>query len=117
MQRGISLHESTDQGKNTRMSDLELNGQMPARSLRGCCNNHGRVRGSVVQKPPGERICASGIKFSILQQRYRKQSRVQSLTLWFILSASLQYHFAVIYDTSQLSGENDTLQFLVQAKR
>lgn len=28
-----------------------------------------------------------------------------------------QYHFAVIFDTSQLSGENDTLQFLVQAKR
>lgn len=28
-----------------------------------------------------------------------------------------QYHFAVIFDTSRLSGENDTLQFLVQAKR
>lgn len=30
---------------------------------------------------------------------------------------SPQYHFAVIFDTTQLSGENDTLQFLVQAKR
>uniref|UniRef100_A0A3Q1AKW1 Integrin alpha-2 domain-containing protein n=1 Tax=Amphiprion ocellaris TaxID=80972 RepID=A0A3Q1AKW1_AMPOC len=28
----------------------------------------------------------------------------------------MRYHFAVIFDTSQLSGENDTLQFLVQAK-
>lgn len=28
-----------------------------------------------------------------------------------------QYHFAVIFDTTQLSGDNDTLQFLVQAKR
>lgn len=30
---------------------------------------------------------------------------------------SFQYHFAVIFDTTQLSGENDTLQFLIQAKR
>lgn len=39
------------------------------------------------------------------------------MTLLFILSFSIQYHFAVIFDTSQLSGEDDTLQFLVQAKR
>uniref|UniRef100_I3JU59 Integrin, alpha 9 n=1 Tax=Oreochromis niloticus TaxID=8128 RepID=I3JU59_ORENI len=28
----------------------------------------------------------------------------------------MRYHFAVIFDTTRLSGENDTLQFLVQAK-
>ncbi|XP_018548533.1 integrin alpha-9 isoform X1 [Lates calcarifer] len=32
------------------------------------------------------------------------------------MRAQTKYHFAVIFDTSQLSGENDTLQFLVQAK-
>uniref|UniRef100_A0A3Q3IQ87 Integrin alpha-2 domain-containing protein n=1 Tax=Monopterus albus TaxID=43700 RepID=A0A3Q3IQ87_MONAL len=33
------------------------------------------------------------------------------------MRAQTKYHFSVIFDTSQLSGENDTLQFLVQAKR
>ncbi|XP_035982389.1 integrin alpha-9 [Fundulus heteroclitus] len=32
------------------------------------------------------------------------------------MRAQTKYHFAVIFDTSQVSGENDTLQFLVQAK-
>uniref|UniRef100_A0A8D3A782 Integrin, alpha 9 n=1 Tax=Scophthalmus maximus TaxID=52904 RepID=A0A8D3A782_SCOMX len=32
------------------------------------------------------------------------------------MRAQTKYHFAVIFDTSKLSGENDTLQFLVQAK-
>uniref|UniRef100_A0A672YIW8 Uncharacterized protein n=1 Tax=Sphaeramia orbicularis TaxID=375764 RepID=A0A672YIW8_9TELE len=32
------------------------------------------------------------------------------------MRAQTKYHFAVIFDTSQLSGENDTLQFLIQAK-
>ncbi|XP_028280112.1 integrin alpha-9 [Parambassis ranga] len=32
------------------------------------------------------------------------------------MRAQTKYHFAVIFDTSQLSGENDTLQFLVHAK-
>ncbi|CAG09477.1 unnamed protein product, partial [Tetraodon nigroviridis] len=32
------------------------------------------------------------------------------------MRAQTKYHFAVIFDTSQLSGENDTLQFLVRAK-
>uniref|UniRef100_A0A672JHL0 Uncharacterized protein n=1 Tax=Salarias fasciatus TaxID=181472 RepID=A0A672JHL0_SALFA len=32
------------------------------------------------------------------------------------MRAQTKYHFAVIYDTSRLSGENDTLRFLVQAK-
>lgn len=32
------------------------------------------------------------------------------------MRAQTKYHFAVIFDTIQLSGENDTLQFLVQAK-
>uniref|UniRef100_A0A672YIS9 Integrin alpha-2 domain-containing protein n=1 Tax=Sphaeramia orbicularis TaxID=375764 RepID=A0A672YIS9_9TELE len=42
-----------------------------------------------------------------------------SLLLWllkYLLLIYLSYHFAVIFDTSQLSGENDTLQFLIQAK-
>uniref|UniRef100_A0A667XTQ3 Integrin, alpha 9 n=1 Tax=Myripristis murdjan TaxID=586833 RepID=A0A667XTQ3_9TELE len=32
------------------------------------------------------------------------------------MRAQTKYHFAVIFDTSRLSGENDTLQFLIQAK-
>uniref|UniRef100_A0A3Q2XZT1 Integrin, alpha 9 n=1 Tax=Hippocampus comes TaxID=109280 RepID=A0A3Q2XZT1_HIPCM len=32
------------------------------------------------------------------------------------MRAQTKYHFAVLFDTTQLSGENDTLQFLVQAK-
>uniref|UniRef100_A0A7N5ZX39 Integrin, alpha 9 n=1 Tax=Anabas testudineus TaxID=64144 RepID=A0A7N5ZX39_ANATE len=32
------------------------------------------------------------------------------------MRAQTKYHFAVIFDTSQVSGESDTLQFLVQAK-
>ncbi|XP_015249646.1 PREDICTED: integrin alpha-9 [Cyprinodon variegatus] len=32
------------------------------------------------------------------------------------MRAQTKYHFAVIFDTSQVSGGNDTLQFLVQAK-
>uniref|UniRef100_A0A3Q3AZJ9 Integrin, alpha 9 n=1 Tax=Kryptolebias marmoratus TaxID=37003 RepID=A0A3Q3AZJ9_KRYMA len=32
------------------------------------------------------------------------------------MRAQTKYHFAVIFDTTRLSGENDTLQFLVQAK-
>ncbi|XP_061693013.1 integrin alpha-9 [Syngnathoides biaculeatus] len=32
------------------------------------------------------------------------------------MRAQTKYHFAVLFDTSQISGENDTLQFLVQAK-
>ncbi|XP_068597010.1 integrin alpha-9 [Brachionichthys hirsutus] len=32
------------------------------------------------------------------------------------MRAQTKYHFAVIFDTSQLSGKDDTLQFLVQAK-
>ncbi|XP_053188567.1 integrin alpha-9 [Scomber japonicus] len=32
------------------------------------------------------------------------------------MRAQTKYHFAVIFDTSQVSGENDTLQFLVKAK-
>ncbi|KAF7659211.1 hypothetical protein LDENG_00001480 [Lucifuga dentata] len=32
------------------------------------------------------------------------------------MRAQTKYHFAVIFDTSQLSGENDILQFLIQAK-
>uniref|UniRef100_A0A8C5HBX2 Integrin alpha-2 domain-containing protein n=1 Tax=Gouania willdenowi TaxID=441366 RepID=A0A8C5HBX2_GOUWI len=32
------------------------------------------------------------------------------------MRAQTKYHFAVIFDTSRLSGENDTLQFFVQAK-
>uniref|UniRef100_A0A3P9BGN8 Integrin, alpha 9 n=1 Tax=Maylandia zebra TaxID=106582 RepID=A0A3P9BGN8_9CICH len=32
------------------------------------------------------------------------------------MRAQTKYHFAVIFDTTRLSGEDDTLQFLVQAK-
>uniref|UniRef100_A0A8C8DW44 Integrin, alpha 9 n=1 Tax=Oryzias sinensis TaxID=183150 RepID=A0A8C8DW44_9TELE len=32
------------------------------------------------------------------------------------MRAQTKYHFAVIFDTSKLSGDNETLQFLVQAK-
>uniref|UniRef100_A0A7N8XRD9 Integrin, alpha 9 n=1 Tax=Mastacembelus armatus TaxID=205130 RepID=A0A7N8XRD9_9TELE len=32
------------------------------------------------------------------------------------MRAQTKYHFSVIFDTSQLSGDNDTLQFLIQAK-
>ncbi|CAL8257689.1 unnamed protein product [Lota lota] len=32
------------------------------------------------------------------------------------MRAQTKYHLAVIFDTSRVSGENDTLQFLVQAK-
>uniref|UniRef100_A0A3Q4MUN8 Integrin, alpha 9 n=1 Tax=Neolamprologus brichardi TaxID=32507 RepID=A0A3Q4MUN8_NEOBR len=32
------------------------------------------------------------------------------------MRAQIKYHFAVIFDTTRLSGEDDTLQFLVQAK-
>lgn len=32
------------------------------------------------------------------------------------MRAQTKYHFAVIFDTTQLSGDNDTLQFLVHAK-
>uniref|UniRef100_A0A8C6NNL1 Integrin, alpha 9 n=1 Tax=Nothobranchius furzeri TaxID=105023 RepID=A0A8C6NNL1_NOTFU len=32
------------------------------------------------------------------------------------MRAQTKYHFAAIFDTTRLSGENDTLQFLVQAK-
>uniref|UniRef100_A0A3Q3NHA7 Integrin, alpha 9 n=1 Tax=Mastacembelus armatus TaxID=205130 RepID=A0A3Q3NHA7_9TELE len=39
-----------------------------------------------------------------------------TVALFLFLSPSLQYHFSVIFDTSQLSGDNDTLQFLIQAK-
>lgn len=35
----------------------------------------------------------------------------------FMIFLLFQFHFAVIFDTSKLSGENETLQFLVQAKR
>uniref|UniRef100_A0A667XB95 Integrin, alpha 9 n=1 Tax=Myripristis murdjan TaxID=586833 RepID=A0A667XB95_9TELE len=34
----------------------------------------------------------------------------------FYINFWQKYHFAVIFDTSRLSGENDTLQFLIQAK-
>uniref|UniRef100_A0A672JKJ6 Uncharacterized protein n=1 Tax=Salarias fasciatus TaxID=181472 RepID=A0A672JKJ6_SALFA len=56
-----------------------------------------------------QKVCSKTVSVNNLSH----MTSFSSLIVFFL---SLQYHFAVIYDTSRLSGENDTLRFLVQAK-